>query len=130
MKPLARNGNGAITNETIDNAERIVGVMGPEPFMRALDNGAQIVLGGRSSDPAPFAAVAMRAQLPPAQAWYAGKMLECGATPSIPKGHDCLYATIDNDSVTCEPTTPARRCPPLAVAPHSPPPNPTPSPPA
>src|SRR3546814_4710394 len=88
MKPLARNGNGAITNETIDNAERIVGVMGPEPFMRALDNGAQIVLGGRSSDPALFAAVAMRAQLPPAQAWYAGKMLECGATPSIPKGHD------------------------------------------
>src|SRR3546814_8361529 len=47
MKPLARNGNGAITNETIDNAERIVGVMGPEPFMRTLDNGAQIVLGGR-----------------------------------------------------------------------------------
>src|SRR3546814_4674839 len=87
--------------------------------MRTHDNGAQCVLSGRSSDPAPFAAVAMRAQLPPARAWYAGKMLECGATPSIPKGHDCLYATIDNDSVTCEPTNPARRCTPLSVATHS-----------
>jgi hypothetical protein len=40
----------------IDRATRIVGMMGPEPFMRALDEGAQIVLAGRSSDPAPWAA--------------------------------------------------------------------------
>src|SRR3546814_13603488 len=31
----------------------------------------------------------------------------------------CLYATIDNDSVTCEPTNPARRCTPLSIATHS-----------
>ncbi len=31
--------------------------------MRALDEGAQVVLAGRSSDPAPLAARAMRAQL-------------------------------------------------------------------
>jgi hypothetical protein len=46
---------------TIERAERIVGMMGPEPFMKALDDGAQIVLAGRSSDPAPWAAAAMRA---------------------------------------------------------------------
>ncbi|MDJ0391240.1 acyclic terpene utilization AtuA family protein [Roseomonas sp. E05] len=103
----------------VDRAERIVGMMGPEPYMRALDAGAQVVLGGRSSDPAPFAAVAMRGQMPPAPAWYAGKMLECGATPSIPKGHDCLHVTIDEEGVTCEPTNPARRCTPLSIANHS-----------
>jgi Acyclic terpene utilisation family protein AtuA len=52
---------------TVERAERIVGMMGPEPFVKALDEGAQVVLAGRSSDPAPWAAAAMRAQLPPAQ---------------------------------------------------------------
>ena len=111
MKPLDA--------DTVDRADRIVGMMGPEPYMRALDEGAQVVLGGRSSDPAPFAAVAMRAQLPPAPSWYAGKMLECGATPSIPKGHDCLLVTVRDDGVECEPTNPIRRCTPVSVANHS-----------
>ena len=48
--------------------------------------GWSVVLAGRSSDPAPWAAMCIRAQLPPAPAWYAGKMLECGATPSIQIG--------------------------------------------
>lgn len=104
---------------TVDRAGRIVGMMGPEPFARALDSGAQVVLAGRSSDPAPFAAVAMRGGVAPAQAWYAGKMLECGATPSIPKGHDCLFVDLDSESVVCEPTNPERRCTPLSVATHS-----------
>ena len=43
-----------------NKAERIVGMMGPEPFIRALDSGAQVVLAGRSSDPASFAATIMR----------------------------------------------------------------------
>jgi hypothetical protein len=104
---------------TVDRADRIVGMMGPEPFMSALDAGAQVVLAGRSSDPAPFAAVALRGGIPTAQAWYAGKMLECGATPSIPKGHDCLFVELDDESVVCEPTNPERRCTPLSVATHS-----------
>src|SRR6185437_9647635 len=45
-----------LTDETIDRATRIVGTMGPEPFIEALDAGAQVVLAGRSSDPAPWAA--------------------------------------------------------------------------
>ena len=94
-------------------------MMGPEPFIEALDAGAQVVLAGRASDPASWAAAATRAQLPPAPAWYAGKMLECGATPSIPKGHDCLFVTVRDDHVECEPTNPARRCTPLSIANHS-----------
>jgi hypothetical protein len=46
-------------------------------------------------------------------------MLECGATPSIPKGHDCLFVTVREDHVECEPTNPARRCTPLSIANHS-----------
>lgn len=112
-------GQPELTDATIDRSARIVGMMGPEPFIEALDAGAQVVLAGRSSDPAPWAAATIRAQLPPAPAWYAGKMLECGATPSIPKGHDCLFVTVRDDHVECEPTNPARRCTPLSIANHS-----------
>ena len=108
-----------LTDAVIDRTERIVGMMGPEPFAEALEGGAQVILAGRASDPAPWAAAAIRAGLPPAPAWYAGKMLECGATPSIPKGHDCLFVTVREDHVECEPTNPARRCTPLSIANHS-----------
>jgi hypothetical protein len=117
VRPLAHQ--PPLDEAAVDRAERIVGMMGPEPFMKALDDGAQIVLAGRSSDPAPFAAAAMRAQMPPAQSWYAGKMLECGATASVPKGHDCLFVTVREDHVEVEPLNPIRRCTPLSVANHS-----------
>jgi hypothetical protein len=108
-----------IDEAAIDRAERIVGMMGPEPFMTALDAGAEVVLAGRSSDPAPWAGAALRGQMPPAPSWYAGKMLECGATASTPKGHDCLLARVHRDGVDVEPLNPIRRCTPLSVANHS-----------
>jgi hypothetical protein len=108
-----------LTEDTVDRASRIVGMMGPEPFMKALEDGADVILAGRTSDPAPWAACAMHAGLPPAPSWYAGKMLECGATPAVPKGHDCLLVTVREDGVECEPTNPERRCTPLSIANHS-----------
>ncbi len=101
---------------TIERAERIVGMMGPEPINRALDGGAQVVLAGRSSDPAQWAGPAMRAGIPPAPAWYAGKMLECGAEPSVPKEPDNIFLRVREDHVVCEPPNPIRRSTPLAVA--------------
>jgi hypothetical protein len=101
---------------TIERAERIVGMMGPEPINRALDGGAQVVLAGRSSDPAQWAGPAMRAGIPPAPAWYAGKMLECGAEPTVPKEPDNIFLRVREDHVVCEPPNPIRRSTPLAVA--------------
>ncbi len=103
----------------VERATRIVGMMGPEPFLQAMEGGAQVILAGRASDPAPWAAACLRAGLPPAPGWYAGKMLECGATPSLPKGHDCLFVTVRDDHVDCEPLNPIRRCTPLSIANHS-----------
>lgn len=108
-----------LDGSAIDRAERIVGMMGPEPYMQALDEGAQVVLAGRSSDPAPWAACATRAQLPPAPSWFAGKVLECGATAALPKGHDCLLATVQEDGVIVEAMNPIRKCTPMSVANHS-----------
>ncbi|MBI3936559.1 MAG: acyclic terpene utilization AtuA family protein [Betaproteobacteria bacterium] len=105
-----------LTEPVIDRTERIVGMMGPEPYMKALDGGAQVILAGRSTDPAPWAALAMHHGMPPAPSWYAGKMLECGTGAAVPKGHDCLLATVARDYVEVEPANPERRCTPLSVA--------------
>lgn len=108
-----------LDEKTVDRATRIVGMMGPEPFQRALDEGADVVLAGRSSDPAPWAGCATRAQMPPAPSWYAGKMLECGATAALPKGHDCLLTSVDRGGVVLEAMNPIRFCTPFSVANHS-----------
>lgn len=113
-KPLA--GLPALDRQQIERATRIVGLMGPEPYMSALDAGAQVIIAGRSTDPAPWAAGVLRAGLGHAEAWYAGKMLECGAEPALPKKEDCLFVTVGEGYVECEPTNPIRRCTPMSVA--------------
>ena len=106
----------AISAETFGRAARTVAMMGPEPFMAALDGGADVILAGRSSDPAPWAGCAMHAGLPAAPSWFAGKMLECAAASAKPKGADCLFAEVDEEGVVVEPTNPARRCTPGSIA--------------
>ncbi|WP_232467805.1 acyclic terpene utilization AtuA family protein [Bordetella genomosp. 9] len=114
IKPL---GNAAqVTAADIEGAVRIVGMMGPEPYLAALEAGAQVILGGRGTDPAPWAALAMHHGLPPAPAWYAGKILECACNAAIPKKHDCLMVTVGEDYVETEPLNPELRCTPLSVA--------------
>lgn len=107
---------GPLTAEDVDEAVRIVGMMGPEPYREALAEGAQVILGGRGTDPAPWVALAMHHGLPEAPAWYAGKMLECACNAAIPKKHDCLMVTVGEDYVEAEPLNPELRCTPLSVA--------------
>jgi len=107
-----------LTEMTVERSTRIVGMMGAEPFMKALDEGAQVVLAARASDAASWAGCAMSMGMPPAPSWYSGKMLECGTASATPKGHDCLMATVRTDHLEVEPMNPARRCTPLSVATH------------
>ncbi len=109
----------ALTTRDISQSSRIVGMMGSEPFQRALEGGAQVILAGRASDAASWAGCAMHHGMPAAPSWYAGKMLECGTATALPKGHDCLIATVRSDHVEVEPANPARRCTPFSVAIHA-----------
>lgn len=114
IKPLG-NAN-ELKAEDIEQAVRIVGMMGPEPYRQALEAGAQVILGGRGTDPAPWVALAMHHGLPPAPAWYAGKILECACNAAIPKKHDCLMVTVGEDFIETEPLNPELRCTPMSVA--------------
>jgi hypothetical protein len=114
IRPLGKA--GPLSADTIDRAERIVGMMGPEPHLKALQAGAQVILAGRGTDPAPWVALATHHGIAPGPAWYAGKILECACNAAIPKKHDCLIATITDEYVEVEPANPELRCTPLSVS--------------
>ncbi|CAM3698681.1 acyclic terpene utilization AtuA family protein [Bordetella sputigena] len=114
VRPLGKA--GPLSVDTVDRAERIVGMMGPEPHLAALQAGAQVILAGRGTDPAPWVALATHHGIPPGPAWYAGKLLECACNAALPKKHDCLIATVGSDYVEVEPANPELRCTPLSVS--------------
>jgi hypothetical protein len=104
----------------IERSTRIVGMMGCEPYLAALDQGADVVLAGRSSDTAIFAGLPIRNGLPAGLAWHAAKILECGAASvERRKTPDCLMATIRPDHFIIEPLDPELRCTPQSVASHT-----------
>ena len=105
---------------TIDRSERIVGMMGAEPFVRALDAGAEVVLAGRSSDTAIYAAIPVHRGFPEGLSWHAAKILECGTGAVVSrKTPDCMMATIRHDHCIVEPLDPTLECTPQSVAAHA-----------
>lgn len=118
IKPLdpAPEFNDAV----IDRGERFVGMMGAEPFLRALDAGADVVIAGRASDTAIFAGLPMRSGFPAGIAWHAAKILECGAAAVVNrKTPDCMMAYIRGDHFEVEAPDPDLRCTPQSIAAHS-----------
>ena len=74
----------ALTDQDIDNATPIVGMMGVEPFLKALDAGADVILGGRATDPAIFAGPPLAAGIPPGIAWHAARTMDKGVMMTVP----------------------------------------------
>jgi hypothetical protein len=109
-----------LEREDILQAERFVAMMGIEPIQRALNAGAQVVIAGRCSDVAIYAAWPVLQGIPKAVAFHAGKILECGAASAAQRLYpDCMSAELDQDSFTVEPPNPALRCTPQSVAAHT-----------
>jgi hypothetical protein len=105
---------------TIERSQRIVGMMGAEPYLAALEGGADVVLAGRSSDTAIFAGLPTHFGFPEGLAWHAAKILECGAAAATHrKTPDCIMASINSASFVIEPLDPELRCTPQSIAAHS-----------
>ncbi|KAL4949482.1 CoA-transferase family III domain-containing protein [Aspergillus filifer] len=112
---------GPVEELTVESAERaidIVAQMGAEPYLKALAHNPDIILGGRSYDPAPFAAYSMHHGVQPGVAWHMGKIMECGGICAVPKGRS-MIATMREDSFDLTPLAPQERCTPLSVAAHT-----------
>ncbi len=109
-----------LTPKALSETHSIVAQMGIEPIIEALDSGADIIICGRAYDPAPFAAVGIRAGFDPALCFHLGKILECGALCADPStAKDCIMGVLKPDSFEVYPTNPARRCDPVSVAAHT-----------
>jgi hypothetical protein len=105
---------------TIQQAERFVAMMGIEPIQEALRAGAQVVVAGRCSDVAIYAALPVLDGIPRHVAYHAGKILECGAASVVQRLYpDCMAAELHQGGFTVEPPNPALRCTPQSVAAHT-----------
>lgn len=109
-----------LTAEDVSGSVRIVAQMGVEPFIDALDKGAQVIVAGRANDPSMFAALPIREGFDKGLALHMSKILECGAIAAEPgSGSDSLLGTLRRDHFLLEPLNPERRCTVTSVAAHS-----------
>lgn len=109
-----------LTEERLDESSGIVAQMGHEPILRALRDGARLIICGRAYDPSPFAAVAAYYGFPLEYGYHAGKILECAALCAVPgTTKDCMLGTIREDGFIIRPLSATRRCTTLSVAAHT-----------
>lgn len=117
IKPLPPM--GPLSDDTIDACAHIVAVMGAEPYIAALEAGADIILGGRTTDTAVLAAFALMKGMGPASAWHAAKIAECGAQCTVSPAHGRgVLISIGRDSFEVEALREKIRCEPHSVSAH------------
>ncbi|MBI4183943.1 MAG: acyclic terpene utilization AtuA family protein [Proteobacteria bacterium] len=108
-----------LTPERIARAERMVGQMGMEPFMKALDGGAEVVVAGRSCDAAVFAALPVWKGYDAGLAMHLAKIVECASFATEPGGRDAIMGYLRDDHFIIESMNPRLRATPYSVAAHS-----------
>ena len=95
-------------------------VAGVHPFIKALEMGADVIIGGRSSDCAVFAAPAIYEGFPEPISYYVGKVLECASFCAEPYGaKETVIGTITKDDVKVTAMAPFQRCTTASVASHA-----------
>ena len=100
-----------LTQPAVDRLSSTVGMMGVEPYIRALEMGADVIIAGRSTDPAIFASVALMQGMPPGQVWHAAKSIDKGYLATTrPQDGSPVLARIHHDHFTVEATRAGSEC--------------------
>ncbi len=109
-----------LTEDELDQTVRIVAQMGEEPFIKALEENADVILAGRAYDPCVFSALAIKEGFDRGLAIHMGKILECASIAAIPgSGSDCMFGYLHKEDFVLEPLSPIRKCTTLSVAAHT-----------
>ena len=116
IKPLSP---APLLTEAVIDSSHVVGMMGAEPIAAALAAGAEVVLAGRASDSALFAAMPLMLGAHPGLVWHAAKTLECGAACAVVPAADGMFAVIRDDHFDIEPLDLSARCTPQSIAAHT-----------
>jgi Acyclic terpene utilisation family protein AtuA len=112
--------HGALCESELDATERVVAMAGVHPFIDLLQQGADVIIGGRSSDSCVFAAPAIHHGFPEAQAYYLGKVLECASFCAEPYGgKETVLGEVTAEEVRVTAMHPGQRCTVASVAGHA-----------
>ncbi|PRY44796.1 acyclic terpene utilization AtuA family protein [Umezawaea tangerina] len=116
VHPLAPMGE--LRAETLESCTHIVGMMGHEPIVAALQAGADVVLAGRATDTAVAAAYPLMMGMPAGPTWHASKVVECGGQCTTNPRSGSVFATIDRTGFIIESLDESVSCTPHSVAAH------------
>jgi hypothetical protein len=114
------DGRPDLTVADVEASDHIVAVAGVHPYIKLLDQGASVIIGGRSSDCAIFAAPAIRAGYPEGLAYYYGKIMECASFCAEPYGaKESVLGEITQQEVRVTAMAPGQRCTVASVSAHA-----------
>jgi Acyclic terpene utilisation family protein AtuA len=114
------DGRPDLTVADVEASDHIVAVAGVHPYIKLLDEGANVIIGGRSSDCAIFAGPAIRAGYPEGLAYYYGKIMECASFCAEPYGaKESVLGEITRDDVRVTAMAPDQRCTVASVSAHA-----------
>ncbi|MGE8690499.1 MAG: acyclic terpene utilization AtuA family protein [Achromobacter sp.] len=114
------DGYANLTEAELDATDRIVAVAGVHPYVELLQAGADVIVGGRSSDAAVFAAPALYRGYDADKAYYLGKVLECASFCAEPYGgKETVMGEISAEDVRVTAMHPDQRCTIASVAGHA-----------
>jgi len=111
--------NPSLSSSDIDDTEHIVAQLGPEPFIKALKEGAQVVVAGRSCDTSIFAALPMMEGFDRGLNMHMAKVIECASLCARPSSRDAIMGYLREDSVLFESQNPDLKCTAESIAEHS-----------
>jgi len=114
------DGYADLTEAELDATDRIVAMAGVHPYLDLLRQGVDVIIGGRSSDAALFAAPALHHGFAADQAYYLGKVLECASFCAEPYGgKETVMGEITHDDVRVTAMNPDQRCTVASVSGHA-----------
>jgi len=117
---LGLDGRPQLDEAELDATGRVVAMAGVHPFIALLRQGADVIIGGRSSDAAVFAAPAIHHGFPPELSYYLGKVLECASFCAEPYGgKETVMGEITHEDVKVTAMDPGQRCTVASVAGHA-----------
>src|SRR3990167_1472243 len=117
---LGLDGYAELTESELDATERVVAMAGAPPFVELRRRGADVIIGGRSSDAAVFAAPAVHHGFSDDYAYYLGKVLECASFCAEPYGgKETVMGEISHEDVKVTAMHPPQRCTVASVAGHA-----------
>ncbi|MBB6123793.1 acyclic terpene utilization AtuA family protein [Sphingobium subterraneum] len=116
IEPLAPM--SGVDKAVFRDCRHIVALMGPEPYIAALEAGADIVLGGRTTDTAVIAAVPLMRGRDAGAAWHAGKISECGGQCTVNPREGGVMIRVGDNGFIVEPLASPNRCSVESVSAH------------